>query len=47
MALSIEQARENVDNAIYEFVKAHGIDADNLDYSYINQELDDLVEFLA
>lgn len=42
----IEIAREKVDKAIYEFMKACGVDADGVDYSYIDQELDDAVYWM-
>ena len=45
----IEMLRMNIDNAIDQWLLANGIDYDNIgemDYSYLNQELDDILEGL-
>lgn len=40
--MDLKDMREKVDQAIYEYVKAQGIDPDKFDYSEFNELLDGL-----
>jgi hypothetical protein len=44
--MTTEEAREKIDTAISEWVETLGIDPVDFDYSYINQDLDDIEYYL-
>ncbi len=41
------RARENVDNALYDWVKSLGLNPNDFDYSGLNEVLDDIEALLA